>query len=841
MEAVMKRHFRSIGLVFCLLVMAASLLASCGGGGGGGVSFFLPSNDNAKLSGAWMFVSDNSNLYFTTDGAGTIADVGIVGAASANDKGVYLVTNNTFSISFYNSPDPEVRTYGTLITASTASATVIQGERATLGVSMIKVQDPGACQGSWTGTLTETSSGPTYTVNLTVDAQGTVTSGSIDGKGTIQQGRRLFCDSMQAAGLFDTDAADQYQQLQITGSGNGTAIIGTYGTTSSGTKGSIKLVNTSASALPDNSKLSGVWLLYGTLADTFYLVTNGTGTITDFADNATGAYRAYADNTFTMTLDMTPEVFVAGQLSSATMGSLRTVESVTVSPGLASLFKVSDPGACQGTWIGAISEMNSSTSTTITLTVDPSGAITGGAIEGKGALLSGKLYCESTHAAGFMTTDAAAPYGSIRVSGNGNGAGIAGTYRTDSNSTSGVIWLAKTPNAASPANDKITGPWLVFGTLADTFALVTDGTGTITDFAGLAAGSYSAYADNTFTMTLGMSNVFMSGQLTSATRGSLRSVETGGISPGMADLFQVVDLGACQGTWTGTLTEKSGGSYPVALTVDGQGLITGGTLSTGAVQNGGRLYCESLHSAGSFTTNLGAPYSTVRLAGSGNGSAIVGTYRTSSDAASGSFALTNTGKVSSLDNSRLAGSWLLLGTLKDKFYLVTNGAGTITDFGSFGVVGSPGSYASYNDGTFVLNFFGDPIVSGQLFTSTTGSLASKSGTDGPEGIGSFIKVTDPGACQGTWTGTLTTTGGTAGLALTVDGNGIVTGGSFSLGVDVFSVTGRRLLCESGNSAGLLVIDGSEVQLVGTVTGKTISGIVNTEIRSEAGAFILTRN
>jgi hypothetical protein len=861
-----------ITVLYFFLAISMILLTSCSGGGGGTGGGSGSSSDNAKLSGTWITPSQGGT-YITMDGAGTITDLGMF--SPQTPYGAYLVTNNTFSITFYGhgSPEGDVQVNGNLVTSSTASATAVQGP-ASFTTDIFKVTDPGACQGTWTGTFTKTGSilkpglrksewgTDTYTIYLTVDASGSIITGGTISPGPYGiTGGKLYSESGYAMGMIKTDMTGTYDQIQIQASGNGAAIVGTY-VTPNGTAGTIKLVNTANNRTPlNNSKLFGPWLIDAGTHGPYYLVSDGTGSITDLMGfKPGGSYKTYEDNTLTMTIG-NPAMLGTGRLTSATRGSFETEEGTA-----GSLIKVDDPGACQGNWIGTLTDLKSDLTSTIDLTVDGSGIITGGTLTAGSDTYTIKpsetrLYCQSGLAAGGLLTAPSVTISYIQIMGNGNETAIVGNYTTDpSNGITGLIHLVKTVTPLAD-NSKFSGPWLI-PYYTGALYLDADGAGLIDEFSvpgfGSPAGTYSAYTDNSLVLAIiaGSDTVaYVTGELASdGTTASVRLTETETALSHTMNMNKVADPGACQGTWTGTLTEaNSGPTYTISLTVDTSGVISGGTLTTDAgytIDNSGHLYCQSGLAAGLLATNATGTYSQVQIIGSGNVNAITGSYAVPGaqpGTQAGSISLVNTTHDSNKNNALLANmAWLLPTDPYKTIYFTTDGAGTasIEDVIS-------GSYSAYQDNTIIVTFQPDPITSvfmtGQLTSGgTMASLVLTETGSTTLNTGTLLKVSNRGACQGHWTGTLRTTGFSLPIDLTVDGSGIITAGYLIEGVTKLNLApGKKLYCESGHVGGLLQGAAENpfiLLLSGSLYGTTISGtLMEGGASLPLGSVVLTKH
>jgi hypothetical protein len=150
------------------------------------------------------------------------------------------------------------------------------------------------------------------------------------------------------------------------------------------------------------------------------------------------------------------------------------------------------------------------------------------------------------------------------------------------------------------SNATLTGTWLgKFTVGVDTLnnAFKFDGNGNITEDYDLNPGplpkSYSVQANGSFTILVGSPAVTVTGTLTSATTGVF--TPSGTFS---GSVKKVMDLGLCQGTWSGKLAGGHTNSFQII--VDNTGTITGG--SGFAPSLSGKLFCESGDAVGLLTT-----------------------------------------------------------------------------------------------------------------------------------------------------------------------------------------------------------------------------------------------
>jgi hypothetical protein len=158
------------------------------------------------------------------------------------------------------------------------------------------------------------------------------------------------------------------------------------------------------------------------------------------------------------------------------------------------------------------------------------------------------------------------------------------------------------------SNATLTGMWMIKITNPVTVSVAYkfDGNGLVVEDYDLNPGTlpypYSVQANGTFTLFMGGPSTSASGMLTSSTEGSITTSDG---FPVTATLKKILNLGACQGTWAGTLAGGFASSF--SITVDNTGTITGGSGFTGPI--GGKLFCQSSDATGLVTTGEVSPLS----------------------------------------------------------------------------------------------------------------------------------------------------------------------------------------------------------------------------------------
>jgi hypothetical protein len=185
-----------------------------------------------------------------------------------------------------------------------------------------------------------------------------------------------------------------------------------------------------------------------------------------------------------------------------------------------------------------------------------------------------------------------------------------------------------------------------------------------------------------------------------------------------------------------------------------------------------------------------------------------------------------------------SGPWFLSSDEIQDGYLISDGAGLITECGIFYFVS--GAYEVGEDGSFsvTLNTEGDsPTELTGTFTIPT-FIEIKSPF-----LGTMTKISDASACSGTWTGTLDeTSGGSTAITFTIDSSGAVTSFTGITG----PVTGR-MFCQAGKVAAFFTTAAgtddpyNQISLEGTRVGDNITGSLYLDnAASVDGTFSITK-
>lgn len=185
---------------------------------------------------------------------------------------------------------------------------------------------------------------------------------------------------------------------------------------------------------------------------------------------------------------------------------------------------------------------------------------------------------------------------------------ISGNYQT--NYGSGTYTLITPPLVTVYSNTILTGTWMMkvnTGVDTVTTGLKFDGNGSIVELEvadnplhpSILPAPYDVQSNGSFLWTItnsGEPPMTFAGTLTSSTTGSVTAVDG---NPVTGTLKKVMDIGACQGTWSGKLADAFTKSF--TIDVDNTGTITGGSGIGSSYK--GKLFCESGDATGSLGTN----------------------------------------------------------------------------------------------------------------------------------------------------------------------------------------------------------------------------------------------
>ena len=178
-----------------------------------------PLYSNATLYGPWLIeVPEEARVFIIGDGMGSLTGHAMFN--EADPPGSYQVQPDGAYTLTTNFEDIAVTFLGTLTSPTEGTLRVD-----TMIGTITKVVDISICQGTWSGTLTESGTSNTYEITFTVDQNGQITSltgfaGPIAGQ--------MFSQTGRAIAFFTTGRTDPYNQIKITGNISGNSLSGAY-------------------------------------------------------------------------------------------------------------------------------------------------------------------------------------------------------------------------------------------------------------------------------------------------------------------------------------------------------------------------------------------------------------------------------------------------------------------------------------------------------------------------------------------------------------------------------------------------------------------------------------
>lgn len=195
-----------------------------------------------------------------------------------------------------------------------------------------------------------------------------------------------------------------------------------------------------------------------------------------------------------------------------------------------------------------------------------------------------------------------------------------------------------------------------------------------------------------------------------------------------------------------------------------------------------------------------------------------------------------------------AGTWISTNRkpIENEFFISFDGNGNVSELGAFSYGTPAGTYNLYSDCsiTGIVTTSKMPAES----TSFTGQLISDSSMNliGNSMNIDLIKVSDPAACQGTWSGTLVHINPPQPPSPTIQFQ-VGADGTISSFTGLASPVSGKMYCESGRGVAHIktgeVSDLNELSLDGTLSGNTMTGeyvIDNSNQNDPDGTFSISR-
>jgi len=457
-----------------------------------------------------------------------------------------------------------------------------------------------------------------------------------------------------------------------------------------------------------------------------------------------------------------------------------------------------------------------------TLTTDNSPAsLTVSNVDNSGATETSKVWTYYTPATTPTTGSVTGTY-SITVSGSGNpvtatitvsangtitgtdsqGAAITGTANTQSGAFTTTA-AATATNGNSPVYSTGTIN-LSTGAMSGSFTVThTDGT--------TETGTFSGNRTSTGTTMPGFTTAMVSGK-------TIYWADNAGYG-----YFRFTSAGTFYGTGNinlGASTE----SGPIAY-----------TISNGVLNYVG----NSATTATILSTNINGSYWQVQL------TTGVERWFYGSNAAADAQAYFSSlsGSTTSYSNASLSGVWITsqLGTNGDPLYLVSNGAGTISDMSAFNLSTPPGTYTVNADGAYSMPF-GFATFTGNLTSSTAGTVTYS----GLGSNGTITKVADISKCQGSYTGTVSWGTSSYAISFSVDSTGIIS--SFSSNIPgVTTITSSKFFSLADGKAIFMIrtnatsVEFRQMKGWGTLVNGNFTGTLALDTNQGDGTVTLTRN
>jgi len=195
----------------------------------------------------------------------------------------------------------------------------------------------------------------------------------------------------------------------------------------------------------------------------------------------------------------------------------------------------------------------------------------------------------------------------------------------------------------------------------------------------------------------------------------------------------------------------------------------------------------------------------------------------------------------------LRGTWILIiaiatnpGNNASTIYFTADGNGVLTNAAIFNPQSPPGFYSISNAGSMTLTFAANETdsVTGRFVDANDVSFT---------GFGTAMRVQDVSLCAGNWSGTLSETNDPNGLASYSVALTVTTNGSVSFSGSLGTGSGLMFALAPTNGASSAFIKTglnssnpyNQIQLIGTLSGNTITGSFNTDSGTGANAILGT--
>ncbi len=518
----------------------------------------------------------------------------------------------------------------------------------------------------------------------------------------------------------------------------------------------------------DEQSVAGAWILEVNNQAELSCVLDGSGvvsTASNFFNNG-GSYQVAGNGDFSMAwnqLGSSPIQF-SGNFDSETSGTF-------TQPKSGNLVKVADRSAMSGLWYARyIRTAGTSETFEGSFQVDNEGFITSSS--GDLTLNSGSIFIADGGVVMHAKTNLNNAWIEVACAGSGDTQLVTGNLTLDTGYGIDGTFIFQRDPFAVPLD--IAGHWMWrVGGSAQLYT-VFDDQGSVIDASNFFnnGGTYNLEANGDFTMDLvetGNPDIHFEGNFSSSDEGTFTT-------PAVGTMERIADPSAMSGLWHATWTRSVNADEILSgsFTVDSEGVITSsdGQLPLTA----GRIYISNgavvMHAK---TTRSDA---WVELTCRGTGSTISASGSLSLDSpnsSDGSFIFSRTLNVTKAD---MQGPWLLQINGQAEQYIVCDGTGGLVASNFFNNGGT------YNTGGTGLTMSWSQEFGASInFTGTFTSKATANVT-GPAS-GTLVKVSNPGALQGTWGGDLnktTQTPTTRNITFDVDANGAITSSTGDLSI-----------------------------------------------------------
>jgi hypothetical protein len=231
-------YVRKLSTLIVMFIVVISIISACGSKKKDETGIIYT---NASLTGPWLVMVTglpDSNVYITFDGAGAIYDFGALNVDTTNPGGYSVSSSGTFSITL-NYLTPLTAPLVEQITGGISSATTGTFNLGVLQGTINKISDLSACQGDWTGKLTNSGgSKAAYNVGLTTDPSGIITvvtnTASTGNQIDPLKLNSMYCqESNMVSHFYLLKQPGVYEQIRLAGTVASNVVTGTFSSVTS--------------------------------------------------------------------------------------------------------------------------------------------------------------------------------------------------------------------------------------------------------------------------------------------------------------------------------------------------------------------------------------------------------------------------------------------------------------------------------------------------------------------------------------------------------------------------------------------------------------------------------